>query len=79
MDIKHCLKMLLKKRSARNTERLTQVYTICIGMYEKQVDAIKDAANIEQIIDSRHEINIKAILVKKNLLTGEDIQDKVPK
>jgi len=78
MDIKHCLKNLLKKRSA-NTERLTQVYTICVGLYEKQIDAIKDAAIIERTIENRPEINIKAILVKKNLLTDEDIQGKVLK
>lgn len=77
MSIQSFLKMLIGSRSSMNMEQLKPVYVITIGGYEKQIDAIKDAALIEQIVDKKIGIQIKAILVNKNLLIDGDIQDKV--
>lgn len=76
-DIKLFFRTLLKKRSVKYTERLKPVYTITIGLYEKQIDAIKDAARIEKIVNKKTGIQIKAILVNKSLLIDGDSQDKV--
>lgn len=77
MSIQSFLKMLIGSRSSMNMEQLKPVYVITIGVYEKQIDAIKDAAIIEQMVDKKTGIQIKAILVNKNLLIDGDIQDKV--
>lgn len=65
MDIKNFLKTLTICQSSINIERLKLVYVITIGGYEKQIDAIKDAAFIEQIIDKGQVIQIESIIVKK--------------
>lgn len=57
--------MLIGSRSSMNMEQLKLVYVITIGEYEKQIDAIKDAALIEQMVNKGYEIQIKSILVKK--------------
>lgn len=65
MSIQNFLKMLIGSRSSMNMERLKPVYVITIGVYEKQIDAIKDAAFIEQILDKGQVIQIESIIVKK--------------
>lgn len=65
MDIKSFLKTLTGCRQSINMEQLKQVYVITIGVYEKQIDAIKDAAIIEQMVDKDFEIQIESIIVKK--------------
>lgn len=63
--IKLFFRTLLKKPSVKYTGRLKVIYVITIGGYEKQIDAIKDAAFIEQILDKGYEIQIESIIVKK--------------
>lgn len=70
MSIQSFLKMLIGSRSSMNMEQLKPVYVITIGGYEKQIDAIKDAAFIEQILDKGQVIQIESIIVKKD--RGED-------
>lgn len=65
MSIQSFLKMLIGSRSSMNMEQLKPVYVITIGGYEKQIDAIKDAAFIEQILDKGQVIQIESIIVKK--------------
>lgn len=65
MGIKNFLKTLTGSRLSMNIEQLKPVYVITIGGYEKQIDAIKDAAFIEQILDKGYEIQIESIIVKK--------------
>lgn len=65
MDIKNFLKTLTGSRSSMNIEQFKPVYVITIGVYEKQIDAIKDAAIIEQMVDKGYEIQIESIIVKK--------------
>ncbi len=65
MGIKNFLKTLTDSRLSMNIEQLKPVYVITIGGYEKQIDAIKDAAFIEQILDKGYEIQIESIIVKK--------------
>lgn len=65
MGIKNFLKTLAGSRSSMNMEQLKTVYIITIGVYEKQIDAIKDAAIIEQILDKGQVIQIESIIVKK--------------
>lgn len=65
MGIKNFLKTLTGSRSSMNIEQLKPVYVITIGGYEKQIDAIKDAAFIEQILDKGQVIQIESIIVKK--------------
>lgn len=65
MGIKNFLKTLTGSRSSMNIEQLKPVYVITIGVYEKQIDAIKDAAFIEQILDKGQVIQIESIIVKK--------------
>lgn len=65
MGIKNFLKTLTDSRSSMNIEQFKSVYVITIGRYEKQIDAIKDAAFIEQILDKGQVIQIESIIVKK--------------
>ena len=65
MGIKNFLKTLTDSRSSMNIEQFKPVYVITIGRYEKQIDAIKDAAIIEQILDKGQVIQIESIIVKK--------------
>lgn len=65
MGIKNFLKTLTGSRSSMNIEQFKSVYVITIGGYEKQIDAIKDAAIIEQILDKGQVIQIESIIVKK--------------
>lgn len=65
MSIQSFLKMLIGSRSSMNMEQLKPVYIITIGVYEKQIDAIKDAAMVEQILDKGQVIQIESIIVKK--------------
>lgn len=65
MSIQSFLKMLIGSRSSMNMEQFKSVYVITIGGYEKQIDAIKDAAIIEQILDKGQVIQIESIIVKK--------------
>lgn len=65
MGIKNFLKTLTGSRSSMNIEQFKSVYVITIGVYEKQIDAIKDAAMVEQILDKGQVIQIESIIVKK--------------
>lgn len=65
MSIQSFLKMLIGSRSSMSMKQLKPVYVITIGVYEKQIDAIKDAATIEQILDKGQVIQIESIIVKK--------------
>lgn len=65
MGIKNFLKTLTGSRSSMNIEQFKSVYVITIGVYEKQFDAIKDAALIEQMVNKGYGIQIESILVKK--------------
>ena len=65
MGIKNFLKTLTGSRSPMNIEQLKTVYIITNGGYEKQIDALKDAAIIEQILDKGQVIQIESIIVKK--------------
>lgn len=65
MSIQNFLKMLIGSRSSMNMEQLKPVYVITIGGYEKQIDAIKDAVMVEQILDKGQVIQIESIIVKK--------------
>lgn len=65
MDIKSFLKTLTGCRQSINMEQLKTVYVITIGGYEKQINAIKDAAIIEHILDKGQVIQIESIIVKK--------------
>lgn len=65
MGIKNFLKTLTDSRSSMNIEQFKPVYVITIGVYEKQIDAIKDAAFIEQILVKGQVIQIESIIVKK--------------
>ena len=65
MSIQSFLRMLIGSRSSMNMEQFKSVHVITIGVYEKQIDAIKDAAIIEQILDKGQVIQIESIIVKK--------------
>lgn len=65
MGIKNFLKTLTGSCLSMNMEQFKPVYVITIGGYEKQIDAIKDAAIIEQILDKGQVIQIESIIVKK--------------
>lgn len=65
MGIKNFLKTLTGSRSSMNIEQFKPAYVITIGGYEKQIDAIKDASIIEQILDKGQVIQIESIIVKK--------------